>query len=191
MALISVREYARRRGIDESAVRKRTMPRGGPIPVHGRAKRIDPDEADRLWRVTMSPAGESTSRFQGPPESDPPPDAPGLAAAAAFLGNQQALTQARTALLLTEAQLRRLRLEERRGALLDRQTTLAKFFTTVRAMRDAWLAWPARIGPELAADLGLDATRVMIALEPYVRRQLQELANARLDLGPGREPRAG
>ena len=46
-------------------------------------------------------------------------------------------------------------------------------------MRDAWLAWPARIGPELAADLGLDATRVMIALEPYVRRQLQELADAR------------
>jgi hypothetical protein len=78
--------------------------------------------------------------------------------------------------------LRRLRLEERRRALLDRQTTLAKFFTTVRAMCDAWLAWPARIGPELAADLGLDATRVMIALEPYVRRQLQELADARLDL---------
>jgi hypothetical protein len=25
---------------------------------------------------------------------------------------------------------------------------LAKFFGTVRAMRDAWLAWPARIGPE-------------------------------------------
>src|SRR5262245_12258240 len=48
--------------------------------------------------------------------------------------------------------------------------------------RDAWLAWPARIGPELAADLGLDATRVMIALEPYVRRQLQELADMRLDV---------
>src|SRR5262245_9954497 len=182
MALISVREYARRRGIDESAVRKRTMPRGGPIPVHGRAKRIDSDEADRLWRVTMTPAGAATSRFQGPPEANDPPDAPSATAAAAFLGNHEALLQARTALLLTEAQLRRLRLEERRGALLDRQTTLAKFFTTVRAMRDAWLAWPARIGPELAADLGLDATRVMIALEPYVRRQLQELADARLDL---------
>jgi hypothetical protein len=102
---------------------------------------------------------------------------------AAWLGNQQALTQARTALLLTQAQLHRLRLEERRGTLLDRQTTLAKFFTAIRAIRDAWLAWPARVGPELAADLGLDATRVMIALEPYVRRQLHELADARLDLG--------
>src|SRR5262245_6837666 len=112
MALVSVREYARRRGITEAAVRKRLVTRGGPIPVHGRARRIDPDEADRRWRVTMSPAGASTSRFDGPPEADDPADAPGAAAAAAFLGNQHALMQARTALLLTEAQLRRLRLEE-------------------------------------------------------------------------------
>src|SRR5262245_11590779 len=190
MALITVREYARRRGIDESAVRKRMQPRG-PIPTHGKARRIDPEEADRLWRVTMSPAGAATSRFQGPAEANDPPDTPSAAAAAAFLGKHEALLQARTALLLTEAQLRRLRLEERRGALLDRRTTLAKFFTAVRAMRDAWLAWPARIGPELAADLGLDATRVMIALEPYVRRQLHELADTRLDLDAGRAPRAG
>ena len=114
-----------------------------------------------------------------------------MAAGGAFVGNMNALTQARTALLLTEAQIRRLRLEERRGALPDRRTTLAKFFTAVRAMRDAWLAWPARIGPELAADLRLDATRAMIALEPYVRRQLQELADARLDLGPGRDRAPG
>jgi hypothetical protein len=165
-------------------VRKRTVLRGGPIPTHGRAKQIDPDEADRLWHTTMSPAGASTSRFHGPPEAAAAADASAEAAGAAFLGNMQALTQARTALLLTEAQIRRLRLEERRGALLDRRTTLAKFFTAVRAMRDAWLAWPARIGPELAADLGLDAPHVMIALELYVRRQLEELADARLDLGP-------
>lgn len=186
MALISQAEYARRRGVSAEAVRKRTVSMGGPIPTHGRSKRIDPDEADRLWRLTMSPAGASTSRFEGPPEADAPPEA-APAAAAAFVGNLHALTQARTALLLTEAQLRRLRLEERRGSLLDRQTYLAKFFTTVRAMRDAWLAWPARIGPELAADLGLDATRVMIALEPYVRRQLDELAGVRLDVD-GRRP---
>jgi hypothetical protein len=48
MALVSVREYARRRGINEAAVRKRLVSRGGPIPTHGRAKRIDPNEADGL-----------------------------------------------------------------------------------------------------------------------------------------------
>src|SRR5215467_12263304 len=90
MGLISIRQYARLRGIDESAVRKRTVARGAPIPTHGRAKRIDPDEADRLWRATMGAAGAATSRFQGPPEANHPPDAPGAAVAAAFLGNHEA-----------------------------------------------------------------------------------------------------
>jgi hypothetical protein len=186
MALVSQREYARRRGISLEAVRKRTVKYGGPIPTHGRAQQIDPDEADRLWRATMQPNGAASSRFQGPPE----PDAPagdGLGGAAAFLGNVHALTQARTATMLVEAQLRRLRLEERRGQLLDRQTTLAKVFTVLRSVRDAWLAWPARVGPELAAELGVDPTTLMITLEPYVRRQLDELAGVRLELG-GRRP---
>src|SRR5262245_59769532 len=174
MALISIRQYASLRGIDESAVRKRTVARGGPIPTHGRAKRIDPDEADRLWYATMSPSAASTSRFQGPPEANAPPAGAGPEAMAPWLGNQHALIQARTALLLTEAPLRRLPLEKRRGALLNRQTTLAKFFTVVRMMRDGWLAWPSRVGPELAAEFGIDQTRVMIALERYVRRQLDE-----------------
>jgi hypothetical protein len=132
----------------------------------------------------MSPSAVSTSRFQGPPEGDAPPAGAGPEAMAAWLGNQHALIQARTALLLTEAQLRRLRLEERRGALLDRQTTLAKIFTTFRAYRDAWLAWPARVGPEIAAEHGIDQTRLMITLEKHVRRQLDELADLRLDLTP-------
>src|SRR5262245_51428985 len=85
MAFVSVREHARRRGITEAAVRKRLVTRGGPIPVHGRARQIDPDEADRLWRVTMSPAGASTSRFDGPPETEETAEAPTHAAAAAFL----------------------------------------------------------------------------------------------------------
>jgi hypothetical protein len=158
---------------------------GGPIPVHGRGKKIDPVEADRLWRITMSPGGASNSRFEGPPEADP--EAGSAAEAAAFLGQATALTQARTALLLTQAQLHRLRLEERRGALLDRQTTLAKFFSVVRMMRDGWLAWPARVGPEVAARFGIDQTELMIELEKHVRRQLEEFAGIRLDVD-GRRP---
>jgi hypothetical protein len=192
MPLISQAEYGRRRGVSKEAVRKRTVSMGGPIPTHGRAKQIDPEEADRLWRRTMRADGAASSRFTGPAEPAAEAEAPTHAAAAAFFGKQEALTQARTALLLTEAQIRRLRLEERRGALLDRRTTLAKFFTVVRSMRDAWLAWPSRVGPELAADLHgivcadcrrkLDAPRLMIVVEPYVRRQLTELAGVRLDV---------
>jgi hypothetical protein len=187
MPLVSQAEYARQRKVSKEAVRKRTTTMGGPIPVHGRLKMVDPEEADRLWRATMSPAGASTSRFEAPGD-EPAPESTS-AAAAAFLGNATALTQARTALLLTEAQLRRLRLEERRGALLDRQTTLAKFFSVVRMMRDGWLAWPSRVGPEIAAKFGIDQTQLMIVLEHYVRRQLDEFAGVRLDLD-GRRPQS-
>jgi hypothetical protein len=177
VALISQREYARRRGVSGEAVRKRTVVMGGPIPVHGPRKLIDEAEADRLWWATMSPGGASTSRFQGPVA----PAAP--AAVAAAVGRMEAMTQARTALVLTETQLRRLRLDERRGQVLDRQATLAHFLETMHAMRDAFAAWPARVAADLAADLGVDAAQVQRALVPYVQRQLDELADVRLDLG--------
>jgi hypothetical protein len=169
MALMSVREYARRRGITSEAVRKRTILKGGPIPVYGAAKQIDDEEADRLWHATMAPNGAATSRFQGPPPAAAVPSLP-------------ALTQARTALVLAEAQLRKLRLEERHGQLLDRQTTLATVFAFVRGFRDAWQSWPARVAAELAAELGVEQSRVAIVLETYVRRHLDELAGARFDL---------
>jgi len=70
VTLISQREYGRRRGISGEAVRKRTVPNGGPIPVHGDRKLIDEDEADRLWWVTMAPNCAATSRFQGPDPDD-------------------------------------------------------------------------------------------------------------------------
>jgi hypothetical protein len=155
---------------------------GGPIPVHGPRKRIDDAEADRLWLSTMNPSGVSTSRFQSPPQ---PAGPPGREIRVATSG---ALTQARTALLLTEAQIKRLWLEQRRSQLLDRDTVRAKWSTLLRSMRDAWLAWPERVGPALAADLGVDAPRLVAALERYVRRQLTELADVRLDIGPDRPP---
>jgi hypothetical protein len=189
VALVSQRQYAQARGVSPEAVRKRTIGCGGPIPTYGAAKKVDADEADAIWFATMSPSGASTSRFKAPAGAAAPDDRTPTAPRrlAATFGRLEVLTQAKTAVLVVEAGLKRLQLAERRGELLDRQATLAKVFQTVRAMRDAWLAWPSRVGPELAADLGLDATRVMIALEPYVRRQLDELAaGARGDLGDGR-----
>jgi hypothetical protein len=133
----------------------------------------------------MSPSGASTSRFQAPPGAAPDP--PSATLAAAFV-RRDALTQARTAVLLTEAQIRRLRLEERRGQLLDRETVRAKFVEAVDAMRAAWTGWPACVGPALAADLGVDTPRLVAALDRYVGRQLAELADVRLDLRPDRRP---
>jgi hypothetical protein len=48
-------------------------------------------------------------------------------------------------------------------------------------LRDAWLTWPARIGPQLAADLGVEPAVLVIALEDLVRAHLEELASERCD----------
>jgi hypothetical protein len=176
MALISQREYARRRGLSKTAVLKRTAEHGGPIPTHGPRKQIDEAEADALWEATMAPNGYATSRFQNPanaPPSEPP--------RRGIIGNTTALWQARTAMLLTEAQLKRLQLEERRGLVINRATALAKAFAFARLFRDAWQAWPARVGPLLAAQFERDATAITVALEAHVREHLEQLASKRTE----------
>jgi hypothetical protein len=183
--LVSQAEYARRNGIDRAAVYRRTRDAGGPIPTYGADKKLDQAEADRLWASTMTsqalansrhPAAAGKARTRRRRAADPPAADP----AAPF--GPHAAAQARTATLLAEAQLRRLRLEERRGQLVDRQATLSRVFAFVRGSRDAWLAWPARVAAELGAELGLEQTRVAIALEAHVRRHLDELAAARFEL---------
>ncbi|MEB0154013.1 hypothetical protein QN371_13390, partial [Pseudomonas sp. CCC4.3] len=48
-------------------------------------------------------------------------------------------------------------------------------FEQARASRDAWLNWPTRIGPLVAADLGLEADRIVDTLTNYVHQHLQQL----------------
>ena len=48
--------------------------------------------------------------------------------------------------------------------------------------RDRWLAWPARVGPQLAAQFDRDAAAVTVALEQHVRQQLEDLAVERAPL---------
>jgi hypothetical protein len=90
--------------------------------------------------------------------------------------------QARAAALVVDVQTKRLTLEQRRGALISRDRAVLKTFAFARLLRDAWLAWPARIGPELAAQFGVDAGSLTVALEDAVRVHLAELH-------PGEAPR--
>jgi len=93
--------------------------------------------------------------------------------------------------MLTEVQLRRLRYEDRRSQLIARDGVLAKFPLAMRTMREGFQALPARIAADLAADLGcardgrrLEPAVVERVLQVYVQRQLDELADVRLDLAP-------
>jgi len=76
---------------------------------------------------------------------------------------------------------RSLALEQRRGALISRKRAVATAFAYARMLRDRCLAWPARVGPLLAAEFDLDAGTVTVLLEGYVREHLEELASERVE----------
>jgi hypothetical protein len=173
MALVRQAAYAKRRGISRQAVAKRTVTAGGPIPVHGPEKLIDEAEADALWEATMSPQGAATGTGAAATARSPEPPPAGVT------GSQ--LAQARADALVVDVQTKRLALEQRRGALVAKDRAVRTAFAFARMLRDRWLAWPARVGPLLAAQFELDAGAVTIVLEGYVREHLEELASERCE----------
>ncbi|MDD1651200.1 MAG: elements of external origin, partial [Methylococcaceae bacterium] len=66
-----------------------------------------------------------------------------------------------------------------KGELVDRPQAIAHVFKLARTERDAWLNWPARVSALLAAELGVDAHVLHVALENAVRAHLQELGELR------------
>lgn len=206
---VSRREYARLRGVSESAVRKalasgriRALPDGT----------IDPDAADAQWAASTDPSqqrGEqakalasataaSTARAQAaaaPAPGTKPVPAAALEAVRETLreegaepepgeapGGEVSFLRARLANEVIKAQLAKVRLGRAKGELVDRARAVAMVFDLARRERDAWIGWPARIAPNLAAELGADAHKVEEALDRYLREHLAELAEIRVEL---------
>jgi hypothetical protein len=195
--LISQSAYARRRGVTPAAINKRTVTKGGPIPVHGPKKLIDPKEADSLYYSTMSGAqaksGNARARISlvAPPGAEDTPDAEAIARAIASgedpetspaVKDLPSHAKARIASAVIKAQADRINLEKLKGTLIDRPTALRQAFGYTRKIRDAWGNWPSRIGPILAAQLNVDAHALTVELERHVREHLTELADSDLDL---------
>jgi hypothetical protein len=164
--LVSQSAYARKRGVSHQAVQKRTTTAGGPIPVHGPKKQIGPAEADALWDATMSPQGVGNTQARA------------TASHTAGVSGSE-LARARAAAVIVDVQTKRLTLEQRRGALISRERAVLKCFGFARLLRDAWLNWPARVGPQLAAQFEVDAGRLTVALEEHVRQHLTDLSRER------------
>ncbi len=61
------------------------------------------------------------------------------------------------------------------GDLVDIELAEAILFEQARQFRDAWMNWPARVGPLIAAELGVPPDPVVGALTKYVQQQLQDL----------------
>lgn len=65
--------------------------------------------------------------------------------------------------------------------LIEIEVAESVIFEDRRAARDAWMAWPGRFAPLLAADLDIDSAKLTEALKPYVHQQLDELGEPLLD----------
>ena len=85
------------------------------------------------------------------------------------------LLQARTVNEVVKAQTNKVRLAQLKGELVDRAQAIAHVFKLARAEREAWINWPNRITPILAAELGIDEHTLFVALDVAVRVHLEEL----------------
>lgn len=67
------------------------------------------------------------------------------------------------------------------GRLIELEQAETVIFEDRRGARDAWMAWPGRFAPLIAADLDIDGAKLAEALKPYVHQQLEELGEPDLD----------
>ncbi len=170
---ISIRAYARHRGVTDTSVHKAI--RAGRITPEGDGT-IDAARADAEWaRNSDAPRVGTRSKPVRVAVPEPAAEAP-----ATLPGSSgTSLLQARTVNEVVKAQTNKVRLARLKGELVDRPQAIAHVFKLARSERDAWLNWPARISAQMAARLGIEPHTMHVALEAAVREHLQELGELR------------
>ncbi len=177
---LSIRAYARLRGVSHVAVLRAA--KAGRIPLEADGT-VDPAKADAAWERTTEPHAAPRPRRMKP-----------VAAAALSsvretlreeglpTGGGVSFVQARTAHEIAKAHLARLRLQRMKGELVDRARATALVFRLAREERDGWINWPVRVAAMMAAELGVGAHAMQKVLETYVRSHLASLAEVQPEL---------
>ena len=155
MAFMSQRQYAKHRGVAESAVRKAI--KSGRITPEGDG-RIESKQADTDWEAnTISP--------RAAPRDE---DEPGQFGASQY-------TKARAVREHYQARLAKIEYEERIGKLVNADEVQVAAFNKFRQYRDAMLGIPDRVAAMCAAET--DAARVHEILTTEIRKVLNDFAD--------------
>jgi hypothetical protein len=73
------------------------------------------------------------------------------------------------------------------GDVVDLEVAEAVLFEQARNLRDAWLNWPNRVAPLMAAKLGVPVEPVLEALKEHVQQQLADLGEPEADFADADE----
>ncbi|MER2249530.1 hypothetical protein ABS772_06325 [Methylorubrum podarium] len=194
--LITISSAAKRLGINRSTLSRQI--KAGQVRAYGqkvllsevlvdRAANIDLTRSGRREGLTEAENMARASEFDA--TADATPDATDdeleQEAEGTFVlvdGKAMPLGKARA---LKETYLARLRQQEfdvKAGSLIDRAAAERAFFEEARAIRDAWLTWPARIAVEAADQIWVDPRTgkvdersLVSVLNHLVRQHLTEL----------------
>lgn len=183
---LSIRAYARHRGVSHVAVKK-AIDSGRITPDPDGT--IDPVRADAQWAANTAsprrPVAAADEPHQSPAIDTPRPaaraqrDAVQDAPAPALSSGGTSLLQAKTVNEVVKAQTNKVRLAQLKGELVERNQAIAHVFKLARIERDAWLNWPNRVSAQMAAGLGVAPHALHVALDASVRMHLQELGEIR------------
>ena len=173
---LSIRAYARHRGVSHVAVKK-AIDSGRITPEPDGT--IEPNRADLEWAQNTVSTRKPTPAKTAPAAVESPRARvmePAEPAAPVLSTGGTSLLQARTVNEVVKAQTNKVRLAQLKG---DLSQAIAHVFRLARTERDAWLNWPARISAQMAAKLEIDAHELHVVLESAVRDHLIELGELR------------
>ncbi len=194
---VSVRQFAKLEGCSHTLVQKAV--KDGRLRTSEGGK-LDPALAGTGWRrgniiagnVATPVATVATDRVPTAAEAEQAEEGLFAEEAENFLANVLAgkFSDMATAMRIKENALAAKNLLAARrdaGSLVEIETAEAVLFETQRAQRDAWMNFPTRVGPVLAAELGLEADKVVEALTAHVHQQLSDLGEPDADFTADRE----
>lgn len=177
MAVISLREYGRRRNLTHTAIAKQI--RAGRLvesvvrDASGKITGIIPDLADREWDNEVPSQINHIERREAasPAAAGTEPGAEPVGAAAPSYNRSRAFREA------YNARIAKLEYEERVGTLVNADEVRAEAFKLARSVRDSLLNIPDRLAAVLAGES--DARHIHMLLTDEIRKALEGLTDAR------------